>query len=167
MSEASQLKEFEASQLEEVVEFAENPEPRCPCVLLLDTSSSMRGARIAALNEGLRAFRDDLMQDALALRRYTEAYRYDSVGNLLELVHEAGNPGSWTRRFRYEEPSPLDPGRFNNRLTDATVGHLVEPYTYDAHGNTLTMPHVAELEWEHNDRLRRVDRGGGGNVYFL
>jgi RHS repeat-associated protein len=105
--------------------------------------------------------------DALALRRYTEAYRYDSVGNLLELVHEAGNPGSWTRRFRYEEPSPLDPGRFNNRLTDATVGHLVEPYTYDAHGNTLTMPHVAELEWEHNDRLRRVDRGGGGNVYFL
>jgi hypothetical protein len=24
--------------LEEAVEFAENPEPRCPCVLLLDTS---------------------------------------------------------------------------------------------------------------------------------
>jgi uncharacterized protein YegL len=59
----------EASQLEEAVEFAENPEPRCPCVLLLDTSSSMRGAPITALNKGLRAFRDDLMQDALALRR--------------------------------------------------------------------------------------------------
>jgi uncharacterized protein YegL len=59
----------EASQLEEAVEFAENPEPRCPCVLLLDTSSSMRGAPITALNEGLRAFRDDLMQDSLALRR--------------------------------------------------------------------------------------------------
>jgi uncharacterized protein YegL len=59
----------EASQLEETVEFAENPEPRCPCVLLLDTSSSMRGAPITALNEGLRAFRDDLMQDSLALRR--------------------------------------------------------------------------------------------------
>jgi uncharacterized protein with von Willebrand factor type A (vWA) domain len=57
------------SPLEETVEFAENPEPRCPCVLLLDTSSSMRGAPIAALNEGLRAFREDLMQDALALRR--------------------------------------------------------------------------------------------------
>jgi uncharacterized protein with von Willebrand factor type A (vWA) domain len=38
----------EASQLEETVEFAENPEPRCPCVLLLDTSSSMRGAPITA-----------------------------------------------------------------------------------------------------------------------
>jgi len=59
----------EASQLEETVEFAENPEPRCPCVLLLDTSSSMRGAPITGLNEGLRPFRDDLMQDSLALRR--------------------------------------------------------------------------------------------------
>ena len=29
-----------APRLEEAVEFAENPEPRCPCVLLLDTSGS-------------------------------------------------------------------------------------------------------------------------------
>ena len=28
------------------IEFAENPEPRCPCVLLLDTSGSMSGAPI-------------------------------------------------------------------------------------------------------------------------
>jgi uncharacterized protein with von Willebrand factor type A (vWA) domain len=27
--------------LEDAVEFAENPDPRCPCVLLLDTSGSM------------------------------------------------------------------------------------------------------------------------------
>ena len=27
-------------------EFAENPEPRCPCVLLLDTSTSMQGESI-------------------------------------------------------------------------------------------------------------------------
>ena len=37
--------------LEDMVEFAENPEPRCPCVLLLDTSGSMRGERIQALQE--------------------------------------------------------------------------------------------------------------------
>jgi uncharacterized protein YegL len=85
MSEASQLKEFEASQLEEMVEFAENPEPRCPCVLLLDTSSSMRGAPITALNEGLRAFRDDLMQDALALRRVEVAVvTFDSDVQLVQ-----------------------------------------------------------------------------------
>lgn len=55
--------------LEEAVEFAENPEPRCPCVLLLDTSGSMSGAPIAALNEGLRAFKNDLVKDPLASRR--------------------------------------------------------------------------------------------------
>lgn len=55
--------------LEEAVEFAENPEPRCPCILLLDTSGSMQGAPIAALNEGLRQFQSNLGQDALASRR--------------------------------------------------------------------------------------------------
>src|SRR4029453_8028304 len=58
-----------APKLDETVEFAENPEPRCPCVLLLDTSSSMRGAPIEALNEGLRVFKTDLMHDALAVKR--------------------------------------------------------------------------------------------------
>jgi uncharacterized protein YegL len=58
-----------APKLDETVEFAEHPEPRCPCVLLLDTSSSMRGAPVEALNEGLRVFKADLMHDALAVKR--------------------------------------------------------------------------------------------------
>src|SRR5262245_10239271 len=37
------------------LEFADNPEPRCPCVLLVDTSGSMKGDRIRALTDGLRA----------------------------------------------------------------------------------------------------------------
>ncbi len=56
-------------RLDEAVEFAENPEPRCPCVLLLDTSGSMQGTPIEALNEGLRAFKEDLMKNSLASRR--------------------------------------------------------------------------------------------------
>jgi len=56
-------------KLEEAVEFAENPEPRCPCVLLLDTSGSMQGEAINALNTGLAAFKRDLMKDPLASRR--------------------------------------------------------------------------------------------------
>lgn len=53
----------------DTVEFAENPEPRCPCVLLLDTSASMKGAPLQALREGLEAFRFDLTVDPLAARR--------------------------------------------------------------------------------------------------
>lgn len=50
-------------------EFAENPEPRCACMLLLDNSGSMRGSPIDELNEGLRAFADELAGDALASKR--------------------------------------------------------------------------------------------------
>ncbi|WP_250122397.1 VWA domain-containing protein [Chroococcidiopsis sp. CCMEE 29] len=55
--------------LEEAVEFAENPEPRCPCILLLDTSGSMQGEAINALNDGLRTFKHQLNQDNLAKKR--------------------------------------------------------------------------------------------------
>ena len=55
--------------LEESVEFAENPEPRCPCVLLLDTSASMQGKPLDALNAGVRRFRDELVKDPIASRR--------------------------------------------------------------------------------------------------
>ncbi len=51
------------------VEFAENPDPRCPCVLLLDVSSSMRGDAIKALNEGLKAFQREVSGDMIAARR--------------------------------------------------------------------------------------------------
>ncbi len=59
----------EMPSLDEAVEFAENPEPRCPCILLLDTSGSMQGPPIDALNQGLRTFQDGLMKDPLASRR--------------------------------------------------------------------------------------------------
>jgi uncharacterized protein YegL len=49
--------------------FADNPEPRCPCLLLLDVSTSMDGAPIDELNAGLVSLRDDLHADQLALKR--------------------------------------------------------------------------------------------------
>jgi len=49
--------------------FADNPEPRCPCVLLLDTSGSMAGAPIQQLNDGIRTFKQELENDPLAAKR--------------------------------------------------------------------------------------------------
>lgn len=49
--------------------FADNPEPRCPCVLLLDVSGSMLGRPIAELNAGLRLYKDELAADSLAGKR--------------------------------------------------------------------------------------------------
>jgi hypothetical protein len=50
-------------------EFADNPEPRCPCLLLLDVSGSMKGQPITELNAGLTTFKDELAADALAMKR--------------------------------------------------------------------------------------------------
>ncbi|UNK43743.1 VWA domain-containing protein [Luteimonas sp. S4-F44] len=49
--------------------FAENPENRCACLLLLDTSMSMNGPAIQQLNEGLMQFREELTADSLAAKR--------------------------------------------------------------------------------------------------
>ena len=56
--------------LQDMVEFADNPEPRCPCVLLLDTSVSMtQNDAIGALNEGIQTFKIELEKDDLAALR--------------------------------------------------------------------------------------------------
>jgi uncharacterized protein YegL len=73
------------SDLESAIEFAENPEPRCPCVLLLDTSRSMEGAPIEALNEGVRTFREELVKDSIAARRVEIAViSFDSFVNVVQ-----------------------------------------------------------------------------------
>ena len=53
----------------EAAEFAENPEPRVPCVLLLDISGSMSGRPIDELNSALVSFKDTMAADALASKR--------------------------------------------------------------------------------------------------
>lgn len=50
-------------------DFANNPESRCPCMLLLDTSRSMSGQPIRELNEGIEIFKKELFQDTLAVKR--------------------------------------------------------------------------------------------------
>ncbi len=52
-----------------LAEFAENPEPRCPCLLLLDTSGSMNGQPMRELNNGLITFKDELVADSMAAKR--------------------------------------------------------------------------------------------------
>ena len=51
----------------------ENNEPRCACLLLLDTSSSMSGPPIAELNQGYLTFRQEVDSDPLARKRVEAA----------------------------------------------------------------------------------------------
>jgi uncharacterized protein YegL len=61
--------EFEQVPFNAAADFAENPENRCPCLLLLDTSGSMHGAPINELNAGLSQFKDELTADSMAAKR--------------------------------------------------------------------------------------------------
>jgi uncharacterized protein YegL len=50
-------------------EFFDNPENRCPVVLLLDTSGSMAGEPIQELNRGVALLREEILRDATASLR--------------------------------------------------------------------------------------------------
>ena len=47
-------------------EFVENPENRCPVILLLDTSTSMAGEPIQELSRGVAVFKQDILKDSKA-----------------------------------------------------------------------------------------------------
>ena len=68
------------------IQFAENPEPRCPCVLLVDVSTSMYGDPIAELNEGLAQFKEELNSDQLASLRVEVAVI--TFGSTAEVVQD-------------------------------------------------------------------------------
>ena len=68
------------------LEFVDNPEPRCLCLLILDTSRSMEGAPIAALNEGLRVLHEELLQIPLARKRVEAAVI--AFGAAVEVVQD-------------------------------------------------------------------------------
>lgn len=63
MSDDLEQRPFDAA------EFADNPEPRCPCLLLLDTSGSMHGNPIRELNTGIKLFEEELKADELSAKR--------------------------------------------------------------------------------------------------
>jgi len=72
--------------LDESVEFAENPEPRAPCVLLLDVSGSMDGEPIEELNAGLQEFKAAIAKDPIASKRVEVAII--TFSDDAELVHD-------------------------------------------------------------------------------
>ena len=85
--------------------FADNPEPRCPCMLLLDTSASMEGEPIAALNKGLQTFRSELFEDSLAMKRVEIAVVYPGheteaggIGSTFKCSHKGGDYHSTGRK---------------------------------------------------------------------
>jgi RHS repeat-associated protein len=97
--------------------------------------------------------------DGQAMRRYTEQYEYDAVGNFRKLIHRATNNGAWTRSYFYDEPSLLEPGKMSNRLSATAAGNdPAERFAYDAHGNMTDMPHLTMMRYDHRDQVSATAR---------
>lgn len=67
------------------ISFADNPEPRCASMLLLDISGSMQGKPIAELQAGLAVYRDELFADSLAKKRVEISLV--TFGGSVDVVH--------------------------------------------------------------------------------
>jgi RHS repeat-associated protein len=104
--------------------------------------------------------------DGKALRRYSESYEYDNVGNILRFIHHA-NSGNWVRDYIYEELSQIENGYNNNRLSRTCIGSRRENYMYNVHGSVIMMPHLPKMDWNSEDQLHEVDLGSGGKAYYI
>ena len=94
-----------------------------------------------------------------AMRNYTQEYKYDTVGNILAMVHQANGAG-WRREYEYASDS--------NRLLRTSLPSLGDrpqwgTYGYDAHGNMTDMPHLTLMMWDFRDRLHVSSRQSVSN----
>ncbi len=96
---------------------------------------------------------------ASAVRNYTQTYDYDQAGNILQLKHQAGASGNWTRNYKYTLNDA------SNRLnsTEIVGGNTYLYSTYDGHGNMTKMPHLQALHWDYQDQLTEVELNGTGD----
>ena len=93
------------------------------------------------------------------LRNYTQIYRYDPAGNIMEMNHRAID-GNWTREYRYAIDS--------NRLLATSPPYIdtIEQYTYNAHGSMTSMPHLEHMGWDYKDQLVHVNIRGNGEAFY-
>jgi RHS repeat-associated protein len=94
-------------------------------------------------------------QDVTSTRRYTQTYKYDPAGNMVELNHDAPNGGSFTRGFMMMAE--------NNRLGTVRVGTRTYDHQYDDNGNMTQETLSRVFTWDHADRLLEFQETAGGN----
>ena len=91
------------------------------------------------------------------MQNYTQQYTYDEIGNITEL-QSLSNSG-WARKYYYDTAT--------NRLLKHIENQTNDDYTYDAHGNILSMPHLPTMKWDFADRLKYTEIGNGIDVKII
>ncbi len=119
------------------------------------------GRELAALNAPNQDDFDNTIQvsAANAMQNYTHEYVYDALGN----IRQQASQGKWTRDYCYQtNPSGIP---VNNYLLKHSATQTQDDYTYDAHGNMLSMPHLSSMVWDYKDQLTSAGNGTFASYY--
>lgn len=114
----------------------------------LPDANALKGTRHLTLNNGA------------AVERYTRSYEYDLGGNLTRVRH-VGASRTWVSE-KWTSPTS------NRSLPKQDLGgaEIPTPEThFDANGNTIGLPHLRAMDWNHSNRLARavvIDRSAAG-----
>ena len=107
-----------------------------------------------------------------ALRRYSQSYRYDEAGNILEMMHQEGSATgavAWRRGYAHQTWS-------NQLLSTSALGDLPDDpsthsqrYHHNERGAMVFLPHLksgvtANLTRDFRDHIRKADLDLAGNV---
>ena len=119
-------------------------------------------------------FVSGIPNDGKALQNYVETYRYDAVGNILQMIHcgpkvsnlnDLNQPGQviWNKRYQYLPDNnrllcTSQPGDPNNKPDYTTTPDYTEIYEHDVHGNIIKMPHLSLMQWDYHDQLLATSR---------
>lgn len=145
------MEQISAENAFAAVEFAENPEPRVPCVLIVDTSTSMQGPRIDELNKGLQSYRQELQADPLASKR-VEVAIVTFGGRVNRLVE-------FTTAMQFEPPKLQPIGGTPMGEAIATALDMIDERkaSYRAHGIAYYRPWAFLItDGEPNDHWKPV-----------
>lgn len=148
--------------------FVENPEPRCPCILLLDVSGSMSGGRVAALRTGVATYREALIADSLAAKRVEVAIV--TFGGTVETVCDFATADSFV-------PPHLDAIGENTPMGEAIVVAIdllkKRKAQYKAHGVGYFRPWIFLItdgeptdDWRSAQALVREGENKAGFAFF-
>ena len=103
------------------------------------------------------------------MRRYTEQYEYDPVGNFLQLIHQARTTATGRASYTYNEPSLIEAGhskkqpaeQHSRRQRHYRDVYLRRARQHDRHAAS------AGMDWDFHDQLQHVDLAGGGDAYYV
>jgi len=99
--------------------------------------------------------------DTAKIRRYTQYYGYDAVGNFVQMRHTVtGGTGNWTRYYTTNAA--------NNRLQQTVVGSgTPENYGYDTRGNIIGgFSHLQSLTYNADNRLEKIVIDSNRMAYY-